>query len=284
MKLLAWDTSSKVGTLVAIEWDAQVQSQGWESVRMVGEWTLNVSAAHSERLLWAVHQLLESAGWKIGDVDLFAVGIGPGSFTGLRIGVTTARSLAHALRKPLIPISSLAALVRPAALWLSESEQFAKTVIIGATDACKGELFTLWGSARSVRDCVCLAHGDEAGLWKRGVEETVILPQNLIEVISKKLAQNQREEGRASWLAVGDGRQRYLEIWKQLPKDQELESPFLFSHHVQGRYLAQLAWEAYQSGVYRSALDVHPRYVRASDAELKLKAGLLRAAPLGGDT
>lgn len=282
MKLLAWDTSSKVGTLVAIEWNAHGQSQGWESVRMVGEWTLNVSAAHSERLLWAVHQLLESAGWKIGDVDLFAVGIGPGSFTGLRIGVTTARSLAHALGKPLIPVSSLAALVRPAALWLSQSQELAKTVIIGATDACKGELFALWGKARSVRDCVCLSQGDEAGLWKRGVEEAVVLPQDLMYAVSKKLAQHQ-EEGSAPWLAVGDGRQRYPDIWKQLPIDQELKAPFLFSDHVQGRYLAQLAWEAYQSGIYRSALNVHPRYVRASDAELKLKAGLLRPAPLGTD-
>ena len=285
MKLLAWDTSSKVGALVALEWDAHSRKASWDQVRLVGEWSLNVSATHSERLLWGIHQLLESAQWKISDVDVFAVGIGPGSFTGLRIGVTTARSLAHSLGKPLIPISSLAALARPAALWLSNSSQGldrrsslkrGRTLVIAATDACKGELFTLWGAARSIRDCVCIADSDWPGLWKRGVEEKVLGPEELVNVIRKKLVM--RPKG-ARWLAVGEGRQRYPEIWSELPLEQELIAPFPFLNHVQGRYLGQLAWEAYQSGIQRDGLKIYPRYLRASDAELKLKAGLLRPAP-----
>lgn len=276
MKLLAWDTSSKVGALVAIEWDPLSSKSGWDSVRMVGEWTLNVSVTHSERLLWAIHQLLESARWKIGEVDLFGVGVGPGSFTGLRIGVTTARSLAHALNKPLIPVSSLAALARPAAIWLSESKELSETIVVGTTDACKGELFAIWGSARSVRDCVCLPYGDFPCVWKRGVEEGVIRPEELMSAIQKKLSQKESE---IFWTTVGEGRQRYSEIWNHLPSERELRIPFAFSDHVQGRYLGQLAWEAYQAGCLRQALQVYPRYVRASDAELKLKAGVLRPAP-----
>lgn len=277
MKLLAWDTSSKVGALVAIEWNPESRPGGWESVRLIGEWTLNVSAAHSERLLWAIHLLLESAQWKLADVDLFAVGIGPGSFTGLRIGVTTARSLAHSLGKPLIAVSSLAALARPAALWLSESKELSQAVIVAATDACKGELFSLWGNSRSVRDCVCLAEGDAPGLWKRGVEEAVLAPEELIAAVKRKLSQNRKN---SFWLALGDGRNRYPEIWKNLPPEREFKAPFPFVNHVQGRYLAQLAWEAFQIGAVREPLKVYPRYVRASDAELKLKAGLLRPAPM----
>jgi tRNA threonylcarbamoyl adenosine modification protein YeaZ len=288
MKLLAWDTSSKVGALVALEWDQDKRGLTWDDVRLVGEWTLNVTATHSERLLWGIHQLLESAQWKIADVDLFAVGVGPGSFTGLRIGLTTARSLAHSLNKSLIPVSSLAALARPAAIHLghlkfSKSLDLGRTMIVAATDACKGELFTLYGSARSVRDCVCIADGDRQGIWKRGVEERVETPEALIKLLTKKLNSVSDEEGAGYWLAVGEGRRRYPELWESLPAEKEIQAPFSFSDHVQGRYLGQLAWEAFQFGLSREPLSIHPRYIRASDAEMKLKAGLLRPAPTRTD-
>ncbi|MCM2277083.1 MAG: tRNA (adenosine(37)-N6)-threonylcarbamoyltransferase complex dimerization subunit type 1 TsaB [Oligoflexia bacterium] len=279
MKLLAWDTSSKVGALAAIEWDPS-SKEGWAGVRLVSEWTLNVDATHSERLMWAIHHLLESARWKLDEVDLFGVGVGPGSFTGLRIGVTTARTLAHTLKKPLLGVSSLAALARPLALSLGRSragsEALARTVVVACTDACKGELFSLVGSARAIGDCVTMAEGDEPGLWKRGVSEEVLSPGDLVQLVKKKLAQGKRD---AHWTVVGDGRNRYVESWKCLPAAKELKVSQPFPNHVQGRYVALLAWEASQAGLARHALKVHPRYLRASDAELKLKAGLLPPGP-----
>ena len=275
MKLLAWDTSSKAGALAALEWD-HLSKEGVSGLKLVSEWSLNIDATHSERLLWGIHELLEAARWKLEEVDLFGVGVGPGSFTGLRIGVTTARTLAHTLNKPLIGVSSLAALARPAAVWLSS--QKARTVIIAATDACKGELFALWGSARSIIDCASMAEGDAPGLWKRGVEEKVVTPDELVKAVKKKLAEG---TGEASWVALGEGRQRYPEFWKKLPASKELEMAAPFSHQIQGRYVGLLVWEAYQAGLAREALLVHPRYVRAADAEIKLKAGLLKKAPIG---
>jgi tRNA threonylcarbamoyladenosine biosynthesis protein TsaB len=279
MKLLAWDTSSKAGAIVALEWPASNAHQdqtlagaSWESVRQAGEWSLNVDSQHSERLLWGIHQMLESARWRLEEIDAFAVGVGPGSFTGLRIGLTTARTLAHAMGKPLLGVSSLAALARPAALWLKASER-SDVLVVASTDACKGELFALWGKASSVAACVQVPHEEDAGLWKRDVRELVISPDELMDSIKPKLKKD------SAWVAVGEGRARYAESWKKLPVRQELKLEVPFADQVQGRYLGMLAWEAWQAKMARGALEVHPRYVRASDAEIKLKSGVLKKAP-----
>lgn len=271
MRTLVWDTSSRVGAIAALEW----QPKG--SLKLIAEWTLSVEATHSERLLWAIHQVLEAARWKVRDVDVFGVGVGPGSFTGLRIGLTTARTLAHTLKRPLIGVSSLAALARPAAGWLAQTQ--GRSVVVAATDAAKGEWFSLWGSARSVCDCVVRAEGDAAGIWKRGVEEKVLPPEELVAEVKRKLAQGGGAEG---WLALGEAVDRRPEVWKKLPARARIELPTGASHHVQGRYLGQLVWEAYQGGVLRQALDVKPRYLRDSDAEVKLRAGLLPPGPTRG--
>lgn len=262
MKLLAWDTSAKAGTIVALEFKPEASS--FQEVRLAGEWALNVDSQHSERLLWGIHQLLQSAQWKLEQVDLFGVGIGPGSFTGLRIGVTTARTLAHAVGKPLIGVSSLAAMARPLALSLTDSDH-KDTHVIVATDACKGELFALWGKAKDVAQSSSFGQ-----LWSKSVHEEVITPSEL----AKKLA-----KVKGSWIALGEGRSRYPQAWEGLAPKRELSNSLAFSDHVQGRYLGMLVWEAFQAKVASQSLEVHPRYLRGSDAEVKLKSGKLKPSP-----
>ena len=184
-RLLAWDTSSKVGALVALEWDERAGKSADAPYRLVSEWTLNVDAAqHSERLLWAIHQTLESCSWKLEEVDAFGVGVGPGSFTGLRIGITTARTLAQTLGRPIVGVSSLAALARPVALHFADHAE--RVILVASSDAAKGELFALIGAARSIVDCAALADGDFPGLWKRGVEEDVLEPEKIMQSMSKR--------------------------------------------------------------------------------------------------
>jgi tRNA threonylcarbamoyladenosine biosynthesis protein TsaB len=252
-------------------------------VRLAAELTLNVDAAHSERLLWGVDQALEASGWKLPEIDFFGVGVGPGSFTGLRIGMTTARTLAHTTGKPLIGVSSLAALARPIARIHAEADARSggRTVVVATTDACKGELFALWGSAKSILSCAAWSDSDHPGLWKRGVEEEVITPDGLMRGIKRKLSEG--KAARSSWVVVGEGRNRYEADWKKLPRAKRVDAGSSFSDQVQGRALGELVWEAHQAGLAREALQVHPRYVRASDAELKLKAGLLPKGPSRGD-
>jgi len=205
MKVIGWDTASKSGALVALEWDPSKKTEpGATLYRIQSEWRLSVDAAqHSERLLWAVHQMLEACRWKLADVDAIGVGIGPGSFTGLRIGMTTAKTLAYSLGKPLIPVSSLAALTRRAAVHYADHPE--KTLIIGTTDAAKGELFTILGSAKSILDCVVKAEGDLPGIWKKGVEEEVLTPEDILKLSHKKLETADR------WTAIVEGKSRYGE-------------------------------------------------------------------------
>lgn len=278
-RLIAWDTSSKVGALVALEWDEfGAKSSASVPYRLVSEWTLNVNAAqHSERLLWGIHQMLEACEWKLSEIDYFGVGIGPGSFTGLRIGITTARTLAQTLGKPLVGVSSLAALARPVGLHFADRKE--RVIVVASSDAAKGELFALVGAARSLKDCVALADGDFPGLWKRGVEEEVLAPTEIVKLVKKKLAEGASRE-KAAYVRIGEGKMRYPDAWKTLPKAKEIEIDVPFIDHVQGRYLGSLCFEAIQAGLARAPLDVHPRYLRVADAEKKLRSGELKPAPM----
>lgn len=96
MKILAIDTSNQVMSVAVI--DNQV---------IIGEITTNIKGNHSERLMPAIDQLMQEVHWKPEELDRIAVAKGPGSYTGLRIGVTIAKTLAWTLNKELVGISSL---------------------------------------------------------------------------------------------------------------------------------------------------------------------------------
>ncbi len=78
--------------------------------RVVGEYLLDVRVTHSERLLPAIDRVLADAGWRPQDLAGLAVAVGPGSFTGLRIGLSTVKGLALALGIPVAAVPTLDAL------------------------------------------------------------------------------------------------------------------------------------------------------------------------------
>ena len=100
MKVLAFDTSSKALSLAILE-DKQV----------LAETTLNIKKNHSITLMPAIDFLMASLDWTPKDLDRIVVAEGPGSYTGLRIAVATAKTLAHTLNIELVGMSSLLALV-----------------------------------------------------------------------------------------------------------------------------------------------------------------------------
>jgi tRNA threonylcarbamoyladenosine biosynthesis protein TsaB len=112
---------------------------GGPEVQRRDEPPLGARPAHAGKLLLLVEEVLDAAGAGWEDVERIAVGVGPGSFTGLRIGIATARGLAQARNLPLIGVSSLAALakgVRP-----PYPGGVRPPYVVAVIDARRGEVF-----------------------------------------------------------------------------------------------------------------------------------------------
>ena len=99
MFILGMETSTKTGSV------AVVSENG-----VVAQYSLNIEVTHSERLMSTVDRVLKDIGIAIADMDGFAVAIGPGSFTGLRIGLAAIKGLAFATGKPVAAVPTLKAL------------------------------------------------------------------------------------------------------------------------------------------------------------------------------
>jgi tRNA threonylcarbamoyladenosine biosynthesis protein TsaB len=99
MRVLAVEASTLAGGVALLD-----------DERLVAEYVLDVSLTHSERLLAAVDRVLVDAGWTPRDLDGLAVAVGPGSFTGLRIAVSTVKGLALGLAVPVAAVPTLDAM------------------------------------------------------------------------------------------------------------------------------------------------------------------------------
>lgn len=105
MKILAIESSNQTMSTATVE-DGLV----------VAEYTRNGNLQHSTQLMPAIETVLTKSGWKPADLDRIAVSQGPGSYTGVRIGATIAKTLAWTLNKPLVPVSSLELLAANASM------------------------------------------------------------------------------------------------------------------------------------------------------------------------
>jgi tRNA threonylcarbamoyladenosine biosynthesis protein TsaB len=154
--------------------------------------TLSGKRRHVETLIPALEDLLTQLELAVNDVDLVAVDLGPGLFTGLRVGVAAAKGLAQALGIGVIGISSLDILTSAA------TQCGHRGYLLAAVDARRGEVFA------SVRE---LRNGqDEA---QDVVESGLFAPEVLAESL--------RELGGVDIVGVGDGAQRYVEILGAVP-------------------------------------------------------------------
>ncbi|MCT4661361.1 MAG: tRNA (adenosine(37)-N6)-threonylcarbamoyltransferase complex dimerization subunit type 1 TsaB [Tissierellales bacterium] len=123
MLVLAIDTSSVVATCAL-----------WEEGRLVNERVSNSKMTHSQTLMPMIEEMMRESELEIESVDYFAVVTGPGSFTGLRIGVATAKALAHALGKSVVGIPAMEA--------LAYNLPYVDGIIVPIMDARRDRVFT----------------------------------------------------------------------------------------------------------------------------------------------
>ena len=97
MLVLAIDTATKIGSVALYD----------DKIGVIGEINLYVKVNHSNVIMDAVDSLFKLSGLTIKDVDRIAVTIGPGSFTGIRIGTAIAKGLAYSLKKPIVGVNEL---------------------------------------------------------------------------------------------------------------------------------------------------------------------------------
>src|SRR6266849_1462612 len=122
MKVLALESATLSGGAALVDGE-----------RLLGEITLDVAVTHSERLMAAVDRLVAECGFSPRDLDGLAVSVGPGSFTGLRVGLATVKGLAMALDLPVAPVPTLDA--------LAARLPFANAPVCPILDARKGEVY-----------------------------------------------------------------------------------------------------------------------------------------------
>ncbi len=223
--ILALETATTCGSLALVAED-----------RCLGEYSLNTSATHSRSLLAGIHWLLAQCDLSWPQIGAIAVSLGPGSFTGLRIALSTAKGLCMAAKKPLIGVETLAG--------LASQFPFSSLPICPVIDARKNEIYT------------ALYRCNQQGLLEKTAEPMVIKPQRLPEFITTPT------------LLVGDGLPLYGRMLKELLGESALLAPpeICFARAAS---IGSAAWHLFRQGSFLAPATAVPIYVRASDAELQ---------------
>jgi tRNA threonylcarbamoyladenosine biosynthesis protein TsaB len=226
MRALAVDTST---TMAGI---AIVDEQG-----LLAEYMLNDKKTHSQKLVPMLQEILNSLKMTVADMDILAAVTGPGSFTGLRIGVTTVKSIAYAAQKPTAGIPSLDALA--AALPVP-----ADTLVCPILDARNNQVYTaLYKYHNGIME-------NTSGYMGVHVSELVSLI----------------EDKNAGILFTGDAVAQHRDFLKIELGDRCIFAPDFLTQHMAAS-AAHLALLQMQRGETVSSYDLKPFYLRQSQAE-----------------
>lgn len=229
MKILALDSSSIVATVALVDEE-----------KLMGEIIVNHKKNHSEKLMPIIEQLLDEVEERIEDVDGFGVCVGPGSFTGIRIGVSTVKAFAQATHKPLVGISTLEG--------LAFQLPYSRGIICPLLDAQRNQIYT--------------------GLYKwEGNQMFSIEEDQAIKV--EEWIEKLKDRTEDIHL-VGDGVAKFSSLFQKKLGEKVSVAPSIV-RMPRASSIASLALQRIQKGEITDYKDLHPHYIRQSQAEQNLK-------------
>ena len=225
MKVLGIETSGFVGNIAVCDGN-----------RVVARKTYGKNFSHGKEIISSLDSLFKEIEWEPCDIDLIAVSTGPGSYTGLRVGVTCAKTLAYGLGKPVIDVPTLDVLVE------NVKDNGAKTI-------CP----VLDAKRKSVYACIYDRSNNES---RKTTDFLIISPDSLIDILPE------------STIIFGDGIAPYREIFSQknltIVEDEKLCI-------ADAADVARLGLERYEQGIRCEINALAPLYLRKSEAEERLK-------------
>lgn len=230
LKVLGIDTGTMMGSIGLVDDDT-----------VIAEYSLNIKATHSERLMPAIDKLLKDAGADLKDLDGFAVSIGPGSFTGLRIGLAAIKGFAMGCSRPIAAVSTLEALAFNLA--------FAEHQVCPILDARKNEVYT------------ALFKSDRKGGMKRIVNDRAADINAVLNEINENT------------IFLGDAVNLYRDIILIKLKDKA-HFASKTRNMPSGASVAELGLLKLRKGMIEDASILAPLYIRRSEAEINLEKKL----------
>jgi tRNA threonylcarbamoyladenosine biosynthesis protein TsaB len=199
---------------------------------------------YSSWLLPGVQEVLKTAGLRMDDVDAYAAAAGPGSFTGVRVGLTTVKAWAEVYRKPIAAVSRLEAIASQAA----GPPKFVAAFV----DAQRGQLFG------------AVYRREGAGLARVG-EEMVIAPGRFVETATEVT-----KGERIAWVSPDPNLVLLDAAWKHREK---LGEPIEQVSSTLAAIIGRIGLRRLQEGKATDSLGLDANYVRRSDAEIFWKGG-----------
>lgn len=227
MKILALDTSGPNCSVAVISEE-----------KVIANFNLNIGTTHSQILLPLIDELNKFSGLTLNDIDAFACSIGPGSFTGLRIGIATIKGFAISLNKPVISIPTLTGL----AYNVPTFDGIVCTVLDAKNDNVYSALFNIKNTPTMIGEYIT---------------DTI---DSLVDELKKY---------NSKILFIGDGTVSFKERFE----NEFSDAAFFMPHHLNEQTavsIAKAALDKMNNNEYDTVDQLHPLYLRKSQAERML--------------
>ena len=224
MKILGIDTSTMAANVAVLEDD-----------KLICEYTINTKKTHSQKLMPMIENMLKLSDIEIKEIDAIGICVGPGSFTGLRIGMATAKAMAHVNNIHLIGVNSLE--------------------ILGANmDRCDKKICSILDAQRN-QVYTCKYIFEENKIKK--LEEIKIMP---IDDLLEELSATNEE-----WIILGEAVYKYKE---KIESISNINIPSPANNITKASSLCVVAKDKYEQNIdVHNCYDINPMYIRKSQAE-----------------